>query len=197
MNYLAHLFLADNDPESIVGNLMGDFIKGHVDQKLPAKLRNGILLHRKIDVYTDSHPVFKQSKQRISPDFRRYAGILIDLYYDHFLAQQWNTYSATPLPVFSESVYKILENHFDDLPDRMQRSVLYMIKHNLLLSYYELEGIDRALRGIESRLKRPSNLAAALTELQDNYTDLNIDFSLFFPELISYVKNYKENILTY
>ena len=93
MNYLAHLYLAGNDAEALIGSLMGDFIKGRVDPDLPPVLRQAILQHRRIDSFTDAHPIVRRSKQRVTNEFRRYAGILIDVFYDHFLAREWSQYS--------------------------------------------------------------------------------------------------------
>lgn len=187
MNYLAHLYLADEEPESLIGSLLGDFVKGPIDQALPQGLRRGILIHRKVDVYTDAHPVFQRSRQRVRPQFRRYAGILVDIYYDHFLARDWSRYSSRSLRDFSRLVYRILEAHYQDLPAPMQRMVTGMIAHDLLVSYRELEGIGRALQRIEGRLKRESRLGEGVQDLRLNYVALHRDFQAFFPQLIAYV----------
>ena len=187
MNYLAHLYLADANPESLIGNLMGDFAKGPIDQHLSPAIRQGIALHRKIDAFTDSHPLFVQSRQRIRPPFRRYSGILVDIFYDHFLARDWAQYSPLSLRHFSRTVYAVLNAHYDHLPLPMRRSVSSMIANDGLLSYREVAGIERALRGIEGRLKRPSRLGEAVAELGDNYASLATDFTAFFPELTAYV----------
>ena len=191
MNYLVHLYLADATPESLIGNLMGDFAKGHIDQNLSPVTRQGIALHRRIDVFTDSHPFFVQSRQRIHPQFRRYSGILVDIFYDHFLARDWALYSTLSLPCFAHLVYSILTAHYDNLPPPMRRSVSYMIANDLLLSYREVAGIERALQGIENRLKRPNRLGEAVAELCDNYDSLATDFAAFFPELTAYVAQAK------
>lgn len=187
MNYLAHLYLADDDPESIIGSLMGDFAKGRIDDQLAPGIRRGIVVHRMTDSFTDAHAIFRGSKRRLRPEFRRYGGILVDLYYDHFLALQWTRYSDVALEDFSRKVYRILEGHRKDLPPRMQRSVSYMIANDLLLSYREVDGIRRALKGIEGRLKRESRLSEAVVDLEHNHQVLAADFSAFFPELIGYV----------
>ena len=102
MNYLAHLYLAGDDSELLIGGLMGDFVKGRVDPARPAAVRAGILLHRRVDSFTDQHPVVRRSKARIDPEFRRYAGILVDLFFDHFLACDWPAYSRQPLPQYAD-----------------------------------------------------------------------------------------------
>lgn len=187
MNYLAHLFLADDDPDSVVGSLMGDFAKGRVDDRLAPAVRQGILMHRKIDTFTDAHPVVRSSKRRLGDGFRRYGGVLVDLFYDHFLALRWPGYSAVPLEDFASDVYRILEDRRAGFPAAMQRSVSYMTDNDLLLSYRTTDGIRQALRGIEGRLKRPSRLSEAVADLELNYGSLEADFSIFFPDLIDYV----------
>jgi len=188
VNYLAHLYLADDDPESIIGNLMGDFVKGRLDESIPTLRARGILRHRRIDAYTDAHPIFRRSKRRIRPDLRRYGGILIDMYYDHYLARDWARYSSVSLRMFSDSVYDILQTRYDSLPVRMQRSVSYMIRNDLLMTYQELSGIAHALRGIQRRLRRTNRLGEAIVDLELNYAALEADFRDFFPELVAYVQ---------
>lgn len=191
MNYLAHLYLAEDEPESLIGSLMGDFAKGRIDEALAPGIRWGIVVHRRVDVFTDAHAIVGRSKRRLRPEFRRYGGILVDLYFDHFLALQWSRYSDVPLGDFSQRVYRILEDHRKNLPPRMQRGVSYMIDNDLLLSYREIDGIRRALIGIEGRLKRQSRLREAVSDLEHNYPFLEADFAGFFPELIDYVGQLK------
>ncbi len=194
MNYLAHLYLAGDNTEALLGNLMGDFVKGHVDSSLPPAIQKGIALHRKIDAFTDANPLFRRSKQRLSPEARRYGGILVDLFYDHFLARHWTRYATLPLRHFSQQVYGILLAHYEWLPYAMQRSVSYMIRVDLLMSYREITGIERALQGVGRRLKRTNPLAGAAQELQRHYSALAADFAAFFPELRSYVAQTKAGL---
>lgn len=188
MNYLAHLYLAGDDPGSRIGSLMGDFAKGRIDPSLSCAVRQGIWLHRRIDAFTDAHPLVRRSKRRMRPEYRRYAGILVDLFYDHFLAAQWDRYCRHPLDVFARDVYRILRAHQHGFPEPMQRSMRYMREHDLLQSYREIAGIARALRGIEGRLQRPSRLREAASELEHNYRPLADDFADFFPDLIRHVR---------
>src|SRR6476469_1163611 len=112
MNYLAHLYLADNSPESILGNLLGDFVKCQAAFNIyPIAIKKGIQLHRQVDAYTDSHAVVRESKKLISNINKRYAGIIIDVFYDHFLAKNWLTYSSIPLNEFAANVYAILQDN--------------------------------------------------------------------------------------
>lgn len=188
MNYLAHLYLAEDSPESLIGNLLGDFLKGQRAESYCNEIQKGIQLHKQVDVYTDSHPVVRASKKLISSGNRRYAGIIIDVFYDHFLAKKWRNYSAVSLQEFSLNVYKILQNHESILPGTLKNALPNMICRNLLVSYAELQGINAALQRLSVRLKRENNLANASQELTANYERLGLDFSQFFPELIDYVK---------
>jgi acyl carrier protein phosphodiesterase len=189
MNYLAHLYLAGNDAEALIGSLMGDFIKGRVDPDLPPVLRQAILQHRRIDSFTDAHPIVRRSKQRVTNEFRRYAGILIDVFYDHFLAREWSQYSDVSLEAFTDRVYELVGRHRETLPPRMQRSMHYMVRYDLLKSYRSVDGIAQALRGIETRLRRPSRLGDAVVELENTGVGFQRDFSEFFPQLIEFVEN--------
>jgi len=190
LNYLAHLYLSEGDPDSLIGSLMGDFVKGRIDPALSPAMRWGIQLHRRIDSFTDAHAVFRRSKRRIRPEFRRYGGILVDLYYDHFLARQWSRYSTVPLEDFAQKVYSLMQERQHGFPATMQRSVSYMIANELLQSYEDLKGIERALQGIEGRLKRPSRLREAVLDLEDNHRALADDFAIFFPDLIRFVRRF-------
>ena len=192
MNYLAHLYLADNDTESVIGSLMGDFVKGRLDPARPPALRHAIMQHRRIDSFTDAHALVRRSKRRIGPEFRRYAGILIDVFYDHFLATEWQSYAEVPLEEFAEGVYCEIGRHLDGLPPRMQQSMRYMVANDLLRTYRTVDGIGLALRGIETRLRRPSRLGEAVTELVNAYAMLRGDFTEFFPQLVRFVDDNDE-----
>ena len=187
MNYLAHLYLASDHPEAAVGSLMGDFVKGSIDHKYPRVMRAAIAQHRAIDSFTDAHPIVLRSKSRIEPPFRRYAGILADMIYDHFLATEWSRYARSELPDFIADCYRQIDTHFHWLPERMHRTARYMIDYDLLGSYTSMKGIERALRGIETRLSRPSRLGDATLELSRLLEPLREDFHDFFPDLIAYV----------
>lgn len=197
MNYLAHLYLAGPEPDARLGNLMGDFVKGPVPETLPQAWQAGIVLHRRIDSFTDRHPRVLHSKRRLSPDFRRYGGILIDLFYDHLLAVNWAEFHHQSLDAFTAEVYRLLERRLDELPPRMQHSMAYLLSRDLLRSYRHTSGVARALAGLERRLSRPSNLAAAVSELETHYTGLAADFDDFFPELIAYVEDQKRQLINH
>lgn len=196
MNYLAHLYFADASPESLIGSLMGDFAKGPVDSRLAPAIRQGIVVHRKIDAFTDTHPWVITSKRRLQPTFRHYRGLLVDIFYDHFLAHNWTQYSSISLSCFSRRVYQIFQDHYQSFPISMQPSVTYMIRKDLLVSYAQTAGIARALQGIETRLRRPYPLRSAMLDLNENYTALAADFKRFFPELVTFVTSLKTSPTT-
>ncbi len=189
MNYLAHLFLCECTPESFIGNLLGDFAKGSVKHIYTNEIKKGIDLHRKIDLYTDSHRIVRSSKSLICLKRRRFAGIMIDLFYDHFLAKNWAEYSEIPLFDFSQCVYQALQTNQEILPESLKIILAEMIAQDWLTSYSEVRGIDNALKRIAARIKRTNNLADGVEDLISNSQRLESDFWTFFPDLINYTKN--------
>jgi acyl carrier protein phosphodiesterase len=191
MNYLAHLFLSEGTPESLIGNLLGDFVKGSAVNLYPEEIIKGINLHRKVDSYTDSHAIVRSSKNLVCRQRGRFAGVLIDVFYDHFLAKNWLEYSEIPLRDFSISVYKILQDSRDILPESLKQVMPTIIDRDILGSYKEIGGIDRVLNRMSVRIKRTNNLASGIEDLTANYHQLESDFRAFFPDLISYVTTCK------
>lgn len=188
MNYLAHLYLAQGDRELMIGSLLGDFVKGSFQGLYTPGIRCGIDLHRRIDSYTDSHAIVRISKHRISPQRRRFAGIMVDLVYDHFLAAHWSDYSPLPLSAFSQQVYGMLLQYEAALPDALQRMLPAMMAEDWLTSYRELAHVGRSLNGISRRLKRQNNsLLNSVEELEWHYEALEADFQQFFPQLMQFV----------
>lgn len=187
MNYLAHFYLADGSPDALVGSLLGDFVKADDHADYPPEIQRAILSHRKIDSFTDAHPVISRSKRRLSDTHRHTKGILIDLFYDHFLARNWGDYAKVPLPEFTRHVYQTLTGYQDILPHRMQRMLPYMITDDWLGSYTDVENIERALKGLSRRLTRSNSLGQGVADLETNYAAFQSDFRAFFPELSAYV----------
>lgn len=189
MNFLAHIYLSGDDEGITLGNFIADGIKGKRYQKYPTKIKKGILLHRAIDTYTDSHPIVKQSTRRLHNNYGHYSGVIVDILYDHFLAKNWKRYHSIPLDIYVEKFYELLRNNFQILPARIQRMMPYMISDNWLLSYATVPGISKILKQMNVRTKGVSGMNFAVIELEEFYDDFEEEFTLYFAELIEYSKN--------
>ena len=193
MNFLAHLYLAKTDEEIIIGNFIADTIKGNQFQHYSEKIQFGIRMHRAIDVFTDEHPIFRQSKRRLDEKYRLYKGVIIDIIYDHFLAKNWQQYSTTPLDTFSQEIYALLFKNFEILPDRAKHLLPYMSNQNWLYSYRTIPGITSILHDMNVRTKGLSKMNEAVVDLQENYAIFEKDFTAFFKELEAFSLSYLEN----
>ena len=184
MNFLAHLYLSGTNPEIRVGNFIGDFVRGrNVYEQFIPNIALGIELHREIDGFTDSHPVVRESKIRLRPKYRHYAPVIVDVFYDHFLASLWSNYHPLPLEQYAKESYELLQKSSDQLPLRVQQLLPYMINGNWLVNYAQLEGINRALSGMAHRTPYESKMEEATFELKEYYADFEKEFLQFFPEL--------------
>jgi acyl carrier protein phosphodiesterase len=196
MNFLAHLYLSGDDPEVKVGNFIGDFVKGRdVHTRFTRNIALGIELHREIDHFTDLHPLVKRSKARLWATYRHYSAVIVDLYYDHFLARNWNEYHASFLPDYADGSYKILLQHDAILPEKVKWMLPHMMKGDWLSNYARVEGIHRALSGMARRTRFVSNMEHAATDLQAHYPDFEADFRAFFPELQRFAENWRGQLL--
>lgn len=183
MNYLAHAYLSGDNEEILIGNFIADAVKGKAMDNYSEGIRNGIILHRAIDDYTDSHRLHKISRQRLHPKYGHYAGVMIDIYYDHFLAKNWSRYSSKKLVDYTEEVYSLLGKHSSELPDKMNYMLQYMIPQNWLLNYSRFDGLGRVFRGMANRTKFESNMENGVEDLQAGYIDFEAEFTKFFPDL--------------
>lgn len=190
MNFLAHAFLARDSADLLLGSLMGDFVKGPLDDRYAPSITQGLALHRGVDTYTDAHPIVARSRARIGADRRRYAGILIDLFYDHYLARYWSDYAAMPLDQFTTHVYSTLLTRRDLLPERLQAIAPRMGQTDWLGSYREIAAVGVALDRIGTRLKRGNALLDSVEELLANYDGLEQDFRAFFPDVMRFAEKY-------
>jgi acyl carrier protein phosphodiesterase len=188
MNYLVHLHLSDPDTDCQLGTMMGDFVKGPLDPALPPGFRRGIVLHRRVDSYAQGDPAFRRSKRRLDDVFGHCKGIMIDVFYDHFLARHWDLYSPIFLEDFASQIYAQLERNFSCLPPGLQRLTPHMIGENWLVSYREINTIGRVLERLSSRLHRPNRLADALPELHRHYAALEDDFFAFIPAAAAHLQ---------
>ena len=182
MNYLAHLYLSPPEEDALLGSLLGDFVKGAIGEHYAPPVAQAIRLHRKLDSFTDAHAAVQRSKSRISRARRRYAGIMIDMFYDHFLARSWAEFHTEPLPAFAARVYALLERRHAELPETMRSVAQRMAAHDWLASYARAEVIHGALDRIGSRLRRANRLAGAGEELLADYAGFEADFRAFLPE---------------
>lgn len=186
MNHLAHALLAGTDPQRVLGSLMGDFVRGAIDPALPEPVGEGIAQHRAIDRYTDAHPQVVAARALFAPPFRRYAGILIDIWFDHLLAGDFTRWSAEPLPDFNARVHRVLEAGGTHLPEGLQRFAHYLRRNDLPLRYRERPMIAQVLAGVGSRLRRDNPLAAGLDAIAPVEPQLQAAFQAFFPDLVAF-----------
>lgn len=189
MNYLAHLFLAEDTDASRVGNLLGDFARGNIDDlktRFPLEVVRGIMMHRAIDRYTDSHPEFKKAKSLLAPSRRRFAGIMIDIFFDHFLCKYWQTYSNQDLSEFISEAYQAFERHPDWLEGRLAQDFPRMKNEDWLSRYEKLSGIEETLQRVSQRSKRIQNLADGASDLRKNYAEFEAHFTSFMPQIIKF-----------
>jgi acyl carrier protein phosphodiesterase len=184
VNFLAHLYLSGNDPNIQLGNFIGDFVKGrNLTEQFDAEIAKGIELHRSIDEFTDRHPVVKQSKARLREKYRHYAAVIVDIYYDHYLAKNWDQFHKTFLPDYAESVYEMIMSRENILPEKVKWIMPYMIKQNWLANYARIEGIGRVLGGMSRRTAFDSKMNEAVDDLKVSYSEFEKEFFEFFPEL--------------
>jgi acyl carrier protein phosphodiesterase len=184
VNFLAHLYLSGNDPNIQLGNFIGDFVKGrNLTEQFDAEIAKGIELHRSIDEFTDRHPVVKQSKARLREKYRHYAAVIVDIYYDHYLAKNWDQFHKTFLPDYAESVYEMIMSRENILPEKVKWIMPYMIKQNWLANYARIEGIGRVLGGMSRRTAFDSKMNEAVDDLKVSYSEFEQEFFEFFPEL--------------
>jgi acyl carrier protein phosphodiesterase len=189
MNFLAHIYLSNNQPMVTIGNFIADGIKGKDYKNYPKDIQIGILLHREIDTFTDAHPLVRQSTKRLHQNYSHYSGVIVDILYDHFLAKNWNSYSDVPLETFVDDFYDLLETHYELLPTRIQKMMPYMLADNWLVSYAKIEGIQKVLDGMNRRTKLISGMNNATSELQQYYTEFEEEFTVFFEELREFSAN--------
>lgn len=194
MNFLAHLFLSKNNEEILIGNFIADAVKGNKFKNYRPQIQVGIKLHREIDTFTDNHPIVKKSKKRLNPQYKHYSGVIIDIFYDHYLAKNWNEYSKTPLNVYAKNIYDLILENSETFPEKIQKMIPYMIQYNWLEAYKSVEGIERVLIGMNNRTKGLSKMNLAIEDLKNNYTYFEKDFKAFFDELIKFT-NHKTTVL--
>lgn len=190
MNFLAHAYLSGDNDLLLLGNFIADAVKGSKYNEYEGDVRKGILLHRMIDTFMDGHPVVKESKARLRNVFGKYAPVVADVYYDHFLAAQWKNYHAKDLHAFCMSVYRKLESFTDQMPKETRIMLPYMVSNNWLEGYKDIEGIQRALFGLSRRTLPGSRMEYGGKELMLHYEFYQAEFLEFFPQMIAAAKEF-------
>lgn len=197
MNFLAHLYLGPREPQHLLGSVLGDFVKGPVGKlELPTHVREGIWLHRQIDAYTDAHPLVHRSKARVSPGRRRFAGIMVDMFYDHLLASHWQRFDEAPLEHFTRSAYADLLINQHLMPEHARLVIGRMASHDWLGSYQRLEILHQALDNMARRLTRQNTLPGGVFELEADYAGFEADFLAFMPQVMAFADDQAARLAT-
>lgn len=183
MNFLAHIYLSGENDLIKIGNFMADGVRGHDYEVFPIEVQKGILLHRAIDTFTDAHPIFRQSKHRLHEVYGHYSGVIMDIFYDHFLAKNWKNYSDEKLEDYAERFYQSLRDNYEWLNAKTQGMMPYMIGRNWLVTYASVEGIGMILFQMDHRTKNRANMQNAIKELTEYYAEFEEEFTTFFEDL--------------
>ncbi|HKL36310.1 MAG TPA: acyl carrier protein phosphodiesterase [Salegentibacter sp.] len=188
MNFLAHIYLSGDNDQLKIGNFIADSIKGKNYTHYSKEIQKGIVLHRAIDTFTDTHPIVRKSVSRLFDRYGHYSRIIVDILYDHFLAANWKDYSDIPLKTYTEDFYKLLQHNFEILPKPVQNFLPYMVADNWLYNYRKIEGIEKILFQMNRRIKYRTKMHLAVEELREYYEEFEEEFKRFFEELRAYVK---------
>jgi acyl carrier protein phosphodiesterase len=190
MNYLAHSYLAAGSEEFLLGSLLGDFVGGNIKNRYSTAIEQGIIFHRKVDTFTDSHILTADCRKLFSPYRRRFAGIIVDICYDHFLSKHWNAYTSVDLCEFAAHVYTVMQAHSSILPPRLQDVLPRMQRQNWLITYRTLDGVRITLERISKRVSPNNPLSGSIEEVVPNYNLLESNFLSFFPDVIEFTRSY-------
>jgi acyl carrier protein phosphodiesterase len=195
MNFLAHTYLSGCNDEIIVGNFMGDYVKGKNYVHLPELVRKGILIHRDIDTFTDAHIITRRSRQRLVERYHKYAGVIVDIFYDHFLASTWDQYCGMPLKEYVDRTYDVLKRNYKSLPQGIKVWFPTFLENNWMLAYQYVEGIELVLDRMSANTSLPDHTNFAIEQLRGQYEEFQKDFQEFFPTIIDFIEEkYKVDI---
>jgi acyl carrier protein phosphodiesterase len=183
MNFLAHIYLSGDNDLLKIGNFMADSIRGHSYDVYPMEIQKGILLHRSIDSFTDMHPIYRQSKHRLHEKYGHYSGVIMDIFYDHFLAKNWSTYSDEKLEDYADGFYYLLKDNYEILTEKVKSMIPYMFARNWLVSYASIDGLQMIMFHMDHRTKNRVGMHESIVELLENYIEFENEFTLFFDEL--------------
>lgn len=190
MNYLAHQFLSFQNPDIQIGNLYGEIVRGKNFDQFSGDIRKGILLHRSIDSFTDSHDIVKASSQKFHQKYSKYAPIIVDVVYDYFLIKNWSTYSSIDFEDFVSNCYSLFQEELDQFPEKLQFIISHLLRYDWFHNYQNLSGIQETLKGISNRSKFENKIDQAIFEIELNYDALNQEFQEFFPQLIQHCQDF-------
>lgn len=187
LNFIAHLYLSGEDEGLLLGNFIADAVKGKDFSAYPDAIAKGIVLHRKIDDFSDHHPVFKHTKQLLVPNYNHYAGVLVDIFYDYFLALHWKKFTDETIEQFSARCMASIERQWKYVPEHMRMFYDYVRTNNRIVGYNQLETITKVLNGMSRRTDFKSGMEHAVKDLRIHYNEIEQDFLAFFPEIQKFV----------
>ena len=188
MNFLAHTYLSGCNEKVIVGNFMGDYVKGKNYLQFSEQVKMGILIHRDIDTFTDTHPITRRNKQFIASRYHKYAGIIIDIFYDHYLASLWERFSNLPLNDFVIRTYDLLKRNYQVLPSAIKKWFPTFLENNWMMAYQSVEGIELVLERMAANTSLPNHAGFAVEILRRHYSPFQEDFLEFFQLIIKYLE---------
>jgi acyl carrier protein phosphodiesterase len=195
MNFLAHAYLSGNEEDILIGNFIADAVKGNSISRLSEGIQKGVRLHREIDSFTDQHPVFIRSKKRIQDSYGKFSGVVIDIYYDHFLASSWSSYSDNELSEFALYVYNLIFENYSVLPSKSRRILPYMAIHNWLVGYSSFRDLQWVFDGMSRRSRQyNSRMESAVESLKEDYGSFEKDFIEFFPDMIAHAGEFRKTL---
>lgn len=188
MNFLAHLYLSGDNVDTRMGNFIGDYVKGRYLDHYADGVQKGIFIHRAIDFYTDTHPATFEVRQLFREGYRKYAGVVVDVFFDHFLARYWATFSPFPLKGFTRKFYYQMILRYRDLPMKVRVVLPLLIQTNRLYSYHKVEGVEQTLQIMSRVTSLPDRTEFAIETLMYNYSFIRDQFLIFFPDIIDYIR---------
>lgn len=192
MNFLAHIFLSNNQPHLIVGNFLADYINNKEVAVLPRPIQEGIRMHRKIDAFTDTHPMVRKSVERLRPNHRKFAPVVLDICFDYILVKNWKRYSVENIHQFTKKIYEILEDHSSLMPPKLQERLPRMIADDWLVKYGTEPGLRYTFERMKFRTRYPEYFMGAVDNFLKDYELYEKEFNQFFPDLIAELRNWNE-----
>ena len=194
MNYLAHVYLSGDHPQLALGNFIADHIKGNDYLNFPTSVQHGILLHRAIDTYTDTHPNFKRAAHLFFPTHRHYSRVLVDMYFDHLLARDWKHFHSSSLAIFAANFYDVLASHLHLLPESFEKISRIIREQDWFQCYATLEGMEHILMHMDRRTRFDSNLQASIAVFKSIQNEFEPLFPPFFSDLETFVAQESKRI---